>query len=93
MRAISADRPGSTRFCRSRTAGIGNSNKILGPLPEDFWCYQNGTNLKCRKTLVPCATEDGGTSGSGHEIQLDKPQAVIDAVDEVLRQLHAAAKA
>ena len=30
--------------------------------------------------------------GSGHEIQLDKPQAVIDAVDEVLRQLHAAAK-
>ena len=26
--------------------------------------------------------------GSGHEIQLDKPQAVIDAVDEVLRQLH-----
>jgi len=30
--------------------------------------------------------------GSGHEIQLDKPQAVIDAVDEVLRQLHAEAK-
>jgi pimeloyl-ACP methyl ester carboxylesterase len=26
--------------------------------------------------------------GSGHEIQLDKPQAVIDAVDEVLHQLH-----
>ena len=25
--------------------------------------------------------------GSGHEIQLDKPQAVIDAVDEVLREL------
>jgi pimeloyl-ACP methyl ester carboxylesterase len=25
---------------------------------------------------------------SGHEIQLDQPQAVIDAVDEVLRQLH-----
>lgn len=23
--------------------------------------------------------------GSGHEIQLDKPQAIIDAVDEVLR--------
>jgi pimeloyl-ACP methyl ester carboxylesterase len=31
-------------------------------------------------------------TGSGHEIQLDKPQAVIDAVDEVLRQLHAGAK-
>jgi pimeloyl-ACP methyl ester carboxylesterase len=30
--------------------------------------------------------------GSGHEIQLDKPQAVIDAVDEVLRQLHAGAQ-
>jgi pimeloyl-ACP methyl ester carboxylesterase len=30
--------------------------------------------------------------GSGHEIQLDKPQAVIDAVDDVLRQLHAAAQ-
>jgi len=30
--------------------------------------------------------------GSGHHIQLDQPQAVIDAVDEVLRQLHAAAK-
>jgi pimeloyl-ACP methyl ester carboxylesterase len=29
---------------------------------------------------------------SGHEIQLDKPQAVIDAVDEVLRGLHAGAK-
>ena len=28
--------------------------------------------------------------GSGHEIQLDKPQAVIDAVDEVLRQLQTA---
>lgn len=27
-------------------------------------------------------------NGSGHEIQLDKPQAVIDAVDEMLRQLH-----
>jgi pimeloyl-ACP methyl ester carboxylesterase len=25
--------------------------------------------------------------GSGHQIQLDKPQEVIDAVDEVLRQL------
>ncbi len=30
--------------------------------------------------------------GSGHEIQLDKPQALIDAVDEVLRALHAGAK-
>ena len=30
--------------------------------------------------------------GSSHEIQLDKPQAVIDAVDEVLRQLHTGAK-
>lgn len=30
--------------------------------------------------------------GSSHEIQLDKPQAVIDAVDEVLSQLHAGAK-
>jgi pimeloyl-ACP methyl ester carboxylesterase len=30
--------------------------------------------------------------GSGHEIQLDKPQAVIDAADEVLRQLHTGAK-
>ncbi len=30
--------------------------------------------------------------GSGHEIQLDKPQAVIDAVDEVLGQLDAGAK-
>jgi pimeloyl-ACP methyl ester carboxylesterase len=29
--------------------------------------------------------------GSGHEIQLDKPQAIIDAVNEVLSQLHAAA--
>jgi hypothetical protein len=25
--------------------------------------------------------------GTGHEIQLDKPQAVIDAVDDVLREL------
>jgi pimeloyl-ACP methyl ester carboxylesterase len=29
---------------------------------------------------------------SRHQIQLDKPQAVIEAVDEVLRQLHAGAK-
>jgi pimeloyl-ACP methyl ester carboxylesterase len=29
--------------------------------------------------------------GSGHQIELDKPQAVIDAVDEVLGQLHAGA--
>ena len=29
---------------------------------------------------------------SGHSIHLDKPQAVIDAVDEVLRQVHAGAK-
>ena len=29
---------------------------------------------------------------SGHEIQLDQPQAVIDAVDEVLSQLRAGAK-
>ncbi len=30
--------------------------------------------------------------GSGHTIQLDKPQAVIDAVDDVLRQVRAGAK-
>jgi pimeloyl-ACP methyl ester carboxylesterase len=30
--------------------------------------------------------------GSGHGIQLDKPQAVIDAVNDVLRQLRSAAK-
>jgi pimeloyl-ACP methyl ester carboxylesterase len=30
--------------------------------------------------------------GSGHEIQLDKPQAVIDAVDEVLGEIRAGAK-
>jgi pimeloyl-ACP methyl ester carboxylesterase len=30
--------------------------------------------------------------GSGHEIQLEKPQAVIDAVDQVLRELQPGAK-
>jgi pimeloyl-ACP methyl ester carboxylesterase len=30
--------------------------------------------------------------GSGHEIQLEKPQAVIDAVGEVLRQIHGGTK-
>lgn len=30
--------------------------------------------------------------GSGHHIQLDKPQAVIDAVDDVVRQVRAGAK-
>jgi pimeloyl-ACP methyl ester carboxylesterase len=30
--------------------------------------------------------------GSGHQIELDKPQEVIDAADEVLRQLHTGAK-
>jgi hypothetical protein len=29
---------------------------------------------------------------SSHQIELDKPQAVIDAVDEVLRELHTEAK-
>jgi hypothetical protein len=29
---------------------------------------------------------------SRHQIQLDQPQAVVDAVDEVLRELHAGAK-
>jgi pimeloyl-ACP methyl ester carboxylesterase len=29
---------------------------------------------------------------SSHQIELDKPQAVIDAVDEVLRELHSGAK-
>ena len=29
--------------------------------------------------------------GSGHEIQLDKPEAVVDAVDDVLRQVHTGA--
>ena len=32
------------------------------------------------------------SSPSGHQIQLDQPQAVIDAVDEVLRQIHAGTK-
>jgi pimeloyl-ACP methyl ester carboxylesterase len=32
------------------------------------------------------------SKGSGHHIQLDEPQAVIDAVDEVLRQLRTGAK-
>jgi pimeloyl-ACP methyl ester carboxylesterase len=30
--------------------------------------------------------------GSSHQIQLDKPQAVVDAVDDVLRQLQTGAK-
>jgi pimeloyl-ACP methyl ester carboxylesterase len=30
--------------------------------------------------------------GTGHQIELEKPQAVIDAVDDVLRQLHTGAK-
>jgi pimeloyl-ACP methyl ester carboxylesterase len=30
--------------------------------------------------------------GSSHQIELDKPQAVIDAVDQVLRELHTGAK-
>jgi hypothetical protein len=29
---------------------------------------------------------------SGHDIEGDQPQAVIDAVDQVLRQLHARQK-
>jgi pimeloyl-ACP methyl ester carboxylesterase len=30
--------------------------------------------------------------GSGHQIQLDKPQAIIDAVDDVLREVHTGGK-
>jgi hypothetical protein len=42
---------------------------------------------KGRRGRRNCRHESGS-----HEIQLDEPQAVIDAVDELLRQLQAGAK-
>jgi pimeloyl-ACP methyl ester carboxylesterase len=64
--------------------------------PSDVWAHRSYTKIwiALHQALVNLSSHGVHRiiDGSGHEIQLDKPQAVIDAVDEVLRQLHTGAK-
>lgn len=52
-----------------------------------FWLAQHEALVRLSTRGVHRYIKD-----SNHEIQLEKPQAVVDAVDEVLRQLHAGPK-
>jgi pimeloyl-ACP methyl ester carboxylesterase len=64
--------------------------------PSDAWAHRSYTKIWITLHQALANLSSHGVhriiDGSGHEIQLDKPQAVIDAVDEVLRQLHTGAK-
>jgi pimeloyl-ACP methyl ester carboxylesterase len=64
--------------------------------PSDVWFHRSYSKIWIALHEALAHLSSRGVhriiNGSGHEIQLDKPQAVIDAVDEVLRQLHAGAK-
>ena len=64
--------------------------------PADVWAQRSYTKVWIAMHQALANLSSHGVhriiEGSGHEIQLDKPQAVIDAVDEVLRQLHTGAK-
>ncbi len=64
--------------------------------PADVWAHRSYTKVWIALHQALANLSSHGVhriiEGSGHEIQLDKPQAVIDAVNEVLRQLHTGAK-
>jgi pimeloyl-ACP methyl ester carboxylesterase len=61
--------------------------------PESVWFHRSYSKVWIAKHEALAQLSSRGIhrfiKGSGHHIQLDDPQAVIDAVDEVLRQLHA----
>ncbi|MDX2224399.1 MAG: alpha/beta hydrolase [Rhodospirillaceae bacterium] len=60
----------------------------LGASPEDnFWRAYRETWYALHQDLARMSTRGVHrvVEGAGHQIELDKPQAVIDAVDEVLR--------
>ena len=64
--------------------------------PESVWFHRSYSKVWSALQEALAHLSSRGVhrfiKGSGHEIQLDKPQAVIDAVDEVLRELQAGAK-
>ena len=64
--------------------------------PADVWANRSYTKVWIALHQALANLSSHGVhriiEGTGHEIQLDKPQAVIDAVDEVVRQLHTGAK-
>ena len=59
--------------------------------PESVWFHRSYSKVWIAMHEALAHLSSRGThrfiKGSGHHIQLDKPQAVIDAVDDVLRQL------
>jgi pimeloyl-ACP methyl ester carboxylesterase len=64
--------------------------------PESVWFHRSYSKvwIALQEALAHLSSRGAHRiiEGSGHQIELDKPQAVIDAVDEVLRQLHTGAK-
>src|SRR5664279_2711370 len=64
--------------------------------PESVWFHQSYSKvwIALQEGLANLSSHGVHKliKGSGHQIELGKPQAVIDAVDEVLRQLHTEAK-
>jgi pimeloyl-ACP methyl ester carboxylesterase len=58
--------------------------------PESLWFHRSYSKVWIAMQAALAHLSSRGVhrfiKGSGHEIQLDKPQAVIDAVDEVLRE-------
>jgi pimeloyl-ACP methyl ester carboxylesterase len=64
--------------------------------PADVWFHRSYSKVWIALHQALANLSSHGVhriiDGSGHQIELEKPQAVIDAVDEVLRQLHTGAK-
>ena len=64
--------------------------------PEDAWFQRSYSKVwvAMHESLAHLSSRGVHRfiKGSGHQIQLDNPQAVIDAVEEVLRQVHAGEK-
>ena len=61
--------------------------------PDGIWFQRSYSKVWIAMHEALAHLSSGGVhrfiKGSGHQIQLDKPQAVTDAVDDVLRRLHA----
>jgi len=64
--------------------------------PADVWAQRSYMKVWIARHQALANLSSHGVhriiEGSGHEIEVDKPQAVIDAVDDVLRQVHTGAE-
>ena len=64
--------------------------------PEDIWYRRSYAKIWIGLHRALAHLSSRGVhriiKGSGHTIQLEQPQAVMDAVDDVLRQVHTSAK-